>query len=181
MKTHKEMMRDYLVRKTAEFSKINGYGEVKDLSHKAQEAEKIIRKADFGCAKGAVAELMSLILEEKIETFSESVKTVKGAVIVPLANNGGHNYKLDGCTVYLRDGSRACFPNKYGYDGDSYREGNDMDSKKGSLRPATEEEIDEMIEYFEDKEKDNPEIIENNDDSFLNILHCELRIEFVPV
>lgn len=68
------------------------------LSHKAQKLQRIIDGGAFGCNSRAVAEVLSVILEEKITSKKSSGKDhldgYIGAVVVALKNDNGHNYSI---------------------------------------------------------------------------------------
>ncbi len=140
----------YLSKRTALWSEKNGYGPqkpVKKMSKKAKKIADIIDNSDFGCRSEYVAELVSAIVDEEIKITTDESDSImfgayKGAIIVPVTGQGGHNYALNMPTMN-RGSSSNLFPDKSRHDS-----GNSMStskSAKDAIRPATDEEIADYI------------------------------------
>lgn len=140
----------YLCERTEEFSRINGYNiekEDNDLSDKGKKLLKIIEDNDFNCQKKAVIELLSCLIGEKIPftVGNEKIREIMFSVVVPLHKQiGSHNYAIDSPVLCLSRGRG--FPKE-----NSVKDtGNVMTSFKEYLRPATKEEIIDLVEQIKE-------------------------------
>jgi hypothetical protein len=108
------------------------------ISKKGLAAEELIQSGKFGCNTNQVAELVSILLGEKIEAKKERdtsiIAFVKGAVIVPVENNKSHSYEIGKPTYVAKDRDDECIK----LNGTI---GNHMPACRSDSRPATKEEI----------------------------------------
>jgi hypothetical protein len=154
---------NWMIQITNEWAEKNGYNvETPKLSKKAQKIQDFIRKEDFGCRKDNVAGLVSLIIEENISVYEKSLpySAKTGVVLVPIKTPNSHDYTIDQPTILHEEG--YAFP--YAFPADINGKELDIGLKipliKDSIRPATEDEIKDLVTRLLSKEKEGQSALE---------------------
>jgi hypothetical protein len=132
---------EFLKRNTANWAKDQGFtgreGSNNDLSSKATKIRDLLIPTKD---RKALSSILSILLEEDIELpdfYTKNTVILRPmVVVVPLTNANNHNYPID---------SPALMTSKtMGIKVDGTM-GNNMTHTRGSIRPATEDEIDFLV------------------------------------
>jgi hypothetical protein len=105
----------------------------------------------------AVMEAASLALCEELHIRGEDngrVALYDGTMLVPLASDNGHNYKLGEPVLIVRQDNAICLR----MDGST---GNSICSHRSSLRPATDEEIEIFFKSRSNDSGDNQPLFDS--------------------
>ena len=139
---------DKTVERTEAWAKTWGYPLLKDtegLSVHAARVFEVLRQTDFGCYTMQVRELCSALIGEKFpmaDARGAQIDYVRGVVVVPLkVQDGAHNYELDKPAIMICTGGGNCYSEKHLSSGT----GNCLTNKQRFLRPATRDEITELL------------------------------------
>jgi hypothetical protein len=112
------------------------------LSKKGQSLKNYIQ-THFNGYGTQVAGLISILHGEKIEVADNrhtDPRFVKGACVVPLKNENGHDYPLNKVAVVGTNNLVNLLK-----DADGVKYGNNIGNSEAALRPATEAEIKEFV------------------------------------
>lgn len=114
-----------------------------EFSDRAKKTAKIADTVNFGSYRGAVLKLAAAILGEPISQLCSKNDGDDGilfdafTVVVPITEEGGHNYPIEKPALIMRGPSGALR-------GDG-TPGNNLNSYKSDFRPATDAEITELV------------------------------------
>lgn len=112
------------------------------LSAKGRKIQDMIGSGAFGCNSAAVARLVSVLPGEKIELNVTGSFPMWGAfaVVVPISNPNSHNYPIGEPALAVSvGGPRSSLMISTG------DRGNTMCNDRGTVRPATNEEVKDLI------------------------------------
>jgi hypothetical protein len=111
-------------------------------SAKVKELEAFLVKNGFDGREKAIAELFSIVLDEKVEFNKSSADFDIFTMVVPVANGGDHPIEEPTLVVYQNHGVLK-----------NGNLGSGLNGGKENVRPATEAEINNFFESFDFKKE----------------------------